>query len=84
MSESSSSSEGTTAPPNVPGAIASLVHYSTPTLAHLIGLLCKPGASSVPSGTSLVVIDGLSGLVNHAFPKNLEPRQNPKGSSLKR
>lgn len=84
MSAPFSSSEGTTTSPSVPDAIGSLVHYSTPTLAHLIGLLCKPGASSVPSGTSLVVIDGLSGLVNRAFPKNVEPRQNHKGSSLKR
>ncbi|KAI1118717.1 P-loop containing nucleoside triphosphate hydrolase protein [Nemania sp. NC0429] len=58
---------------------ANLVHYSTPTFAHLIALLCKPGASSFPRGTSLVVIDGLSGLVNLAFPKNVEPRQTPKG-----
>ncbi|KAI1156769.1 P-loop containing nucleoside triphosphate hydrolase protein [Nemania diffusa] len=81
MSAPFSSSEGTTTSPSVPDAIGSLVHYSTPTLAHLIGLLCKPGASSVPSGTSLVVIDGLSGLVNRAFPKNVEPRQNHKGSN---
>ncbi|KAI1187143.1 P-loop containing nucleoside triphosphate hydrolase protein [Nemania serpens] len=77
---SCSSTAGTTTPPGVTDTIANLVHYSTPTLAHLIGLLCKPGPSSVPSGTSLVVIDGLSGLTNRAFPKNLEPRQNPKGS----
>ncbi|KAI1435808.1 P-loop containing nucleoside triphosphate hydrolase protein [Xylaria sp. CBS 124048] len=55
-----------------------LIHYFTPTLAHLIGLLCKLGASSVPPGTSLIVVDGLSGLINHAFPKNLESRPTPK------
>ncbi|KAJ8127454.1 hypothetical protein O1611_g6182 [Lasiodiplodia mahajangana] len=71
---------GTTTSLNMSDAVTGLVHYSTPTLAHLIGLLCKPGASSVPSGSSLVVIDGLSGLINRAFPRNLEPRQNPKGS----
>ncbi|KAI1503087.1 P-loop containing nucleoside triphosphate hydrolase protein [Biscogniauxia marginata] len=59
--------------------IHNLVHYSTPTLAHLIGLLCKPTASSIPSDTSLVIIDSLSSLVNHAFPKNIEPRQKSKG-----
>ncbi|KAI3331390.1 P-loop containing nucleoside triphosphate hydrolase protein [Ustulina deusta] len=63
----------------IPLCHPNLVHYFTPTLAHLVGLLCKPGASSVPSGTSLVVIDGLSGLVNRAFPKNQEPRRNHKG-----
>ncbi|KAI1736749.1 P-loop containing nucleoside triphosphate hydrolase protein [Xylaria scruposa] len=62
--------------------VANFIHYSTPTLAHLIGLLCKPSASSVPSGTSLIVIDGLSGLINRAFPKNVEPRhRNSKGSN---
>ncbi|KAI0096191.1 P-loop containing nucleoside triphosphate hydrolase protein [Nemania sp. FL0031] len=80
MSVSYSSPEGTTASPNMPDTLTGLVHYSVPTLAHLIGLLCKPGASSVPSESSLVVIDGLSGLINRAFPRNLEPRQTPKGS----
>ncbi|KAI8624298.1 P-loop containing nucleoside triphosphate hydrolase protein [Xylariaceae sp. FL1651] len=61
-------------------AITNLTHYFTSTLAHLIGLLCKPAASSVPSGTSLIVIDGLSGLINHAFPRNHEPRQAVKKS----
>ncbi|KAI0972598.1 P-loop containing nucleoside triphosphate hydrolase protein [Xylaria arbuscula] len=72
---------GTTTPLDAPDAIAHLVHYFTPTLAHFIGLLCKPEPSSVPAGTSLVVIDGLSGLINHAFPKNLDPHRNYKGPS---
>ncbi|KAI2635988.1 P-loop containing nucleoside triphosphate hydrolase protein [Xylaria nigripes] len=59
--------------------MTNLTHYFTPTLAHYIGLLCKLGVSSVPNGTSLIVVDGLSGLINHAFPKNLESRQNHKG-----
>ncbi|KAI8949065.1 P-loop containing nucleoside triphosphate hydrolase protein [Xylaria longipes] len=77
----SCSSAGTTTSLGTPATTADLVHYSTPTLAHLIGLLCKPRTSSVPSGTSLIVIDGLSGLINRAFPKNVEPRQNSKGSN---
>ncbi|KAI1757357.1 P-loop containing nucleoside triphosphate hydrolase protein [Xylaria castorea] len=80
MSLSCSSVETTTCL-TMPVTTANLVHYSTPTLAHLIGLLCKPRTSSVPSGTSLIVIDGLSGLINRAFPKNVEPRQNSKGSN---
>ncbi|KAI0537579.1 P-loop containing nucleoside triphosphate hydrolase protein [Xylaria digitata] len=79
---SCSSSEGPKTSLNASDAVANLVHYFTPTLAHLIGLLCKPGASSVPSGTSLIIIDSLSGLINHAFPKNLESHRNPKGPSL--
>ncbi|CAJ2502128.1 Uu.00g049810.m01.CDS01 [Anthostomella pinea] len=56
-----------------------LLHFVTPSLAHLIGLICKPTTSSIPADTSLVVIDNLSGLVNQTFPKNLETRQPPKG-----
>ncbi|KAI1800259.1 P-loop containing nucleoside triphosphate hydrolase protein [Daldinia bambusicola] len=55
------------------------VHFQAPTLSHLIGLLCKPTANAIPSGTSLVVIDTLSSLVNYAFPKNSEIRQAQKG-----
>ncbi|KAI0600946.1 P-loop containing nucleoside triphosphate hydrolase protein [Biscogniauxia sp. FL1348] len=68
-----------TATPSATELIHNLVHYSTPTLAHLIGLLCKPAASSIPSNASLVIIDTLSCLVNHAFPKNIESRQASKG-----
>ncbi|KAI5866752.1 P-loop containing nucleoside triphosphate hydrolase protein [Durotheca rogersii] len=56
-----------------------LLHFRTPTLAHLIGLLCKPAATTIPSGTSLVVVDTLSSLVNYAFPRNFEPRHAQKG-----
>ncbi|KAI1828466.1 P-loop containing nucleoside triphosphate hydrolase protein [Xylaria intraflava] len=77
--DSSRSSEDTATSLSVPDAMTNLIHYFTPTLAHLIGLLCKLGASSVPDGTSLIVVDGLSGLLNHAFPRNLESRQNAKG-----
>jgi len=57
-------------------------HYSCPSLAHLIALLCRPTTSSVPPGVSLVVVDSLSALVNHAFPKVHESRTTPaaKGS----
>ncbi|KAI0144295.1 P-loop containing nucleoside triphosphate hydrolase protein [Xylariaceae sp. FL1272] len=65
--------------PNAGEAHPDLVVYSVPTLAHLIGLLCKPTASSVPDTTSLIVIDGLVGLVNHDLPRNYEPRQTSKG-----
>jgi hypothetical protein len=73
-------SDGDADTQDVHNPMSNLVHYFTPTLAHLIGLICKPEASSIPTSTSLLVIDGLSGLVNHAFPKNLEPRQVSKGS----
>ncbi|KAI0523631.1 P-loop containing nucleoside triphosphate hydrolase protein [Xylaria bambusicola] len=74
----SDSVNGTTTPLEASNAVANLVHYFTPTLAHFIGLFCKPEASSIPSNTSLIVIDGLSSLVNRAFPKNVERHQNHK------
>ncbi|KAI1482639.1 hypothetical protein F4774DRAFT_370354 [Daldinia eschscholtzii] len=55
------------------------IHFQAPTLSHLIGLLCKPTANTIPSNTSLIVIDTLSSLVNYAFPKNSENRQAQKG-----
>ncbi|KAH8764249.1 P-loop containing nucleoside triphosphate hydrolase protein [Diaporthe sp. PMI_573] len=58
------------------------VHYSCPSLAHFIALLCRPTRSCLPPGTDLIVIDSLSALLNHAFPRL--PAQNavPKASRL--
>lgn len=62
-----------------------LVHFTCPTLAHFIALLCRPTQSSIPSDTVLVVVDSLSALVNHAFPRIPASRGastgNKKGSS---
>jgi len=49
-------------------------HYTCPSLPHLIALLCRPTASCVPKDTALVVVDALSALINHAFPKVPDPR----------
>ncbi|KAB5571910.1 P-loop containing nucleoside triphosphate hydrolase protein [Coniochaeta sp. 2T2.1] len=46
-----------------------LVHYTCPSLPHFIALLCRPTESCIPSGTSLIVIDSLSALLNHSFPR---------------
>ncbi|KAI0834076.1 P-loop containing nucleoside triphosphate hydrolase protein [Hypoxylon sp. FL0890] len=67
------------ATPSIEDQRENFLHFRTPTLAHLIGLLCKPTASAIPSDTSLIVIDTLSSLVNYAFPKNFEPRRSQKG-----
>ncbi|KAK3319318.1 P-loop containing nucleoside triphosphate hydrolase protein [Apodospora peruviana] len=58
-------------------------HYDCPDLAHFIALLCRPTSLCVPKSTSLIVVDALSALVNHAFPKTVEPRTtpNPKGGN---
>jgi hypothetical protein len=64
------------------GRLDGFTHYPCPSLPHLIALLCRPTASSIPPGTSLVVVDSLSALLNHAFPKLPEtrPARNGKGS----
>ncbi|KAK3903274.1 P-loop containing nucleoside triphosphate hydrolase protein [Staphylotrichum tortipilum] len=55
-------------------------HYTCPSLPHLIALLCKPTASAIPPATALVVVDSLSALVNHAFPKLPDrPARDAKG-----
>ncbi|KAK4192719.1 P-loop containing nucleoside triphosphate hydrolase protein [Podospora australis] len=57
-------------------------HYACPTLPHFIALLCWPTPATIPTGTGLIVIDSLSALINHAFPK-LPERQNAKGRGPK-
>jgi hypothetical protein len=55
------------------------LHFTCPSLSHLIALLCRPTASCMSEDTSLIVIDSLSMLVNQAFPKVHESRRTPKG-----
>ncbi len=70
-----------------PGKLDAFTHYTCPTLPHFIALLCRPTASCIPQGTSLIVVDSLSALVNHAFPKTAEGRgagdlKGPRGLFL--
>lgn len=65
---------------STPNHLDNLVHFSCPTLAHFIALLCRPTLSSVPSDTALIVIDSLSALVNHAFPRIPPPKGVAKGN----
>jgi len=44
-----------------------LTHYHTPRLAHLLALLTAP----LPPHTSLIIIDALSPLIEHAYPRNI-------------
>ncbi|KAI1407048.1 P-loop containing nucleoside triphosphate hydrolase protein [Hypoxylon sp. FL1857] len=73
------SSSASTATPSIEEQKKNFLHYRTPTLAHLISLLCKPTGNAVPSDTSLIVVDTLSSLVNYAFPRNFEARRSQKG-----
>lgn len=58
-----------------------LVHFSSPSLAHFIALLCRPTPSSLPSDTALIVVDSFSALINHAFPKGPPPKTVVKGNN---
>lgn len=52
-----------------------LTHYTCPSLPHLIALLCRPTPSCIPQNTSLIVVDSLSALINHAFPRTPEQKK---------
>lgn len=67
--------------PSVADQAENLLYFQAPTLAHLIGLICKPTANSIPSNTSLIVLDALSSLVNYAYPRSFEARRTPKGNT---
>lgn len=54
------------------------VHYTCRTLPHFLALLCQPTGTTLPDETAVVVIDSLSALINHAFPKVPEDRPGPK------
>ncbi|KAH7035448.1 P-loop containing nucleoside triphosphate hydrolase protein [Microdochium trichocladiopsis] len=62
-------------------SLDALHHFTTPSLAHLLALLCKPTSSAIPDGTSLLVIDSFSALFNHAYPRNVETKKTPRGPS---
>jgi hypothetical protein len=52
--------------------LKNLVHFTTPTLAHLIALLCHTTPSFPAQNTSLIIIDSLSVLVASAYPRTLD------------
>jgi hypothetical protein len=51
------------------GSLDRVIQYTCPSLPHFIALLCRPTETSVPPGTSLIVVDSLSALLNHSFPR---------------
>ncbi|KAI1204911.1 P-loop containing nucleoside triphosphate hydrolase protein [Annulohypoxylon truncatum] len=72
-------SSPSTTTPLIENQTDNFLHFRAPTLAHLIGLLCKPTSNAIPGNTSLIVIDTLSSLINHAYPRNFETRRPQKG-----
>ncbi|XXG94289.1 hypothetical protein Hte_000543 [Hypoxylon texense] len=73
------SSPAAASAPSAADQAENLLYFQAPTLAHLIGLICKPTANSIPSNTSLIVLDALSSLVNYAYPRNFDARRTAKG-----
>ncbi|KAJ2895889.1 DNA repair protein rhp55 [Zalerion maritima] len=52
-----------------------LDHFSCPSLAHIVALLCRSTPRCLAPDTSLLVIDSLSALVNYAYPRAPETRR---------
>ncbi|RQM07955.1 hypothetical protein DH86_00000835, partial [Scytalidium sp. 3C] len=69
---------GSLEPPNVPDLLDNFVHITTPTLAHLIALLCHSIPDLFTPSTSLLIIDSLCALVDSAFPKSVDSANVPK------
>ncbi|KAJ6789050.1 hypothetical protein PWT90_08311 [Aphanocladium album] len=54
------------------------LHYSCFTLPHFLALLSRPSSTTIPVGTSLIVINCVSALVNAALPRSQVGKQNTK------
>lgn len=52
--------------------VDNLVQFSTPTLAHLIALLCNQTQSHPDPKVSLIVVDSFSTLISNAFPRTTD------------
>jgi hypothetical protein len=52
--------------------LKNLNRFTTPTLPHLIALLCHTNPSFPPQNTSLIIIDSLSVLVASAYPRTVD------------
>jgi len=59
-------------PPAASNLLENLVHFTAPTLTHLITLLCHTIPSFPSQNTSLIIIDSLAVLVASAYPKTLD------------
>ncbi|ROT40578.1 hypothetical protein SODALDRAFT_99941 [Sodiomyces alkalinus F11] len=61
------------------------VHYACRTLSHFLAALCQPTGTTLPDETAVVIVDSLSALINHAFPKVPEDRSGAKpGTSFRK
>jgi hypothetical protein len=71
---------------SLPELLENLIHFSTPTLAHLIALFSQEIPTHPPQKTSLIIVDSFSTLISNAFPRshdaNVTPRK-PGGTFLR-
>lgn len=65
-------------PPTLSALLSNLTHFSTPTLAHLLALLCHPTPNNPPHNTSLIIIDSFSTLISNAFPRSVDANATPR------
>ncbi|EKD19757.1 uncharacterized protein L3040_001897 [Drepanopeziza brunnea f. sp. 'multigermtubi'] len=67
-------------PPTLSSLLTNLTHFTVPSLAHLLALLCHPAPNNPPQSTSLIIIDSFSTLITNAFPRNADakPKTTPK------
>lgn len=61
--------------------LRNLTHIIAPTLPHLLALLGQMDSTFPAVGTSLIVIDSLSTLINGAFPKTHNATSTPRKST---
>ncbi|PHH65278.1 hypothetical protein CDD81_2690 [Ophiocordyceps australis] len=70
--------DGTKASKRLAIKLDKFIHYSCLTLPHLMALMSRPPTMSVCAGAALVVISGLSALVNSTLPKPQGGQGAPK------
>ena len=51
-----------------------MTQYACLTLPHLMALLSRPNAKAIPEGVKLVVICGLSAVLNASLPKSVDTK----------
>lgn len=62
------------------GPLASVSHYTVPTLPHLLALVVYWGEHQLPQDTILIVIDDLSSLLENAYPRSTQTTSSRTGS----
>lgn len=60
-----------------------LTHFSTPTLPHLIALICHPQLHFPLPETRVIIIDSLSTLIANAYPRTQDNLSTPGKQSSK-